>query len=110
MMKHNKDCRYYEGYKPCKMHKLYKVECDDCKYYDKFDYKILIINFAAIGDVIRTTSLLKPLKKKYNNCHITWLTEKKSAEALENIDLIDNLLIFDIESSLRLQIEKFDLH
>ncbi len=52
---------------------------------------ILIIKLGALGDVLRTTSILRGLKKKYKNCKISWLTQKISSELLENNDLIDNI-------------------
>ncbi|HPN38521.1 MAG TPA: glycosyltransferase family 9 protein [Melioribacteraceae bacterium] len=73
------NCIHFKGDIPCKPHKLHNVKCvdnngDDCKFYTKNEYKILIIKLGAIGDVIRTTPLIKPIKEKYNNCKIYWLT------------------------------------
>lgn len=53
--------------------------------------KILIVKLGAIGDVMRTTSLLPGLKEKYDPVQIDWLTAA-SAEAL----LIDNPYIHDL--------------
>lgn len=38
--------------------------------------KILIVKIGAIGDVLRTTSILKGLKGKYKGAEIDWLTSK----------------------------------
>ncbi|MBI4453993.1 lipopolysaccharide heptosyltransferase I, partial [Candidatus Woesearchaeota archaeon] len=40
--------------------------------------KILVIKLGAIGDVIRTTTILHGLKAKYKNCKIDWITKKES--------------------------------
>ncbi len=45
---------------------------------------ILIIKLGAMGDVVRTTSLLPGLLKKYPKADITWVTEKESFPLLEN--------------------------
>ena len=51
---------------------------------------ILIIKLGAIGDVIRTTSILPILKEKYK-ANITWVTKTESIDLLKNNYNIDNL-------------------
>ncbi len=46
----------------------------DCPHYDKVDSRILIIKLGAIGDVIRTTPLLRRFKKEFPGAEISWLT------------------------------------
>jgi len=41
--------------------------------------KILIIKTAALGDVLRTTSILPGLHERYPGCEITWLTSAAAA-------------------------------
>lgn len=41
--------------------------------------KILILKTAALGDVLRTTSILPGLHARYPGCHITWLTSAAAA-------------------------------
>lgn len=45
--------------------------------------KILIIKFGALGDVVRTTYFLMPLKHKYVDSQIYWFTAKSSMELLK---------------------------
>ncbi len=75
-----RDCIHFLGYIPCKPHKDFGVHCIEknriiCKYYIKNKIRILIIKLGAAGDVIRTTPLLYPLRKKYSNSHLTWITD-----------------------------------
>ncbi|UII31854.1 glycosyltransferase family 9 protein [Fulvivirga ulvae] len=49
--------------------------CANCKAYSKISKKILIIKLGAIGDVIRTTPLLRKYKDLYPGCHITWISD-----------------------------------
>lgn len=104
-MKLNLNCRHFMGEKPCK----YKKLCEDCDDYDPMGKRILIIKLGAMGDVLRTTPLLQPLREKYNPCHITWVTDKASHQLLKENSLIDRLLILDLTTTLRLQIEEFDI-
>ncbi|MDD4178586.1 MAG: glycosyltransferase family 9 protein [Candidatus Margulisbacteria bacterium] len=45
--------------------------------------KILVIKIGAIGDVLRTTSILPGLKEKYGEVEIDWLTSGVSQELLD---------------------------
>ena len=66
------DCRFFYGDKPCIFNKTEGIVCDDCNYYSPIKMKILIVKLDAIGDVLRTTSILPPLKKEYPDSYITW--------------------------------------
>jgi heptosyltransferase-2 len=73
------DCRSFRGDIPCKPHKQHGVHCvddqgNDCKYYDRVGRKILIIKLGALGDVIRTTTLLRRIKQADPSSEIWWLT------------------------------------
>lgn len=57
---------------------------------------ILIVKLGAIGDVLRTTSILPGLKEKYFPVEIDWLTSKPGKEVLLNNDLIDRIFIPEV--------------
>jgi heptosyltransferase-2 len=72
-------CRHFRGDVPCAPHKQHAVHCldetgNDCRYYEPVDKKILIIKLGALGDVIRTTPLLRKLKVVEPRAEIWWLT------------------------------------
>jgi lipopolysaccharide heptosyltransferase III len=104
------DCKLFPGNKPCVPNKTEGKMCDDCNYYEPVSMKILIIKLDAIGDVLRTTSILPSLKRKYPISHITWITKKNSGEIFNNNNLVDQVLfIEDNDAAQRLSIEKYDL-
>lgn len=70
------DCRYFLGDRPCKPHKLYGVHCRDCQYFEKVKTRILIIKLGAAGDVIRSTPILRRLRKEFPDSSVTWLTDQ----------------------------------
>ncbi len=74
-----RDCRYFKGDRPCDYMKSEGAECT-CTHYDPIKARVLIIKLGELGDVIRTTPVLLPIKKKYPNSAIYWLT--KNAEFL----------------------------
>jgi len=98
------DCRHYLGHKPCQ----FLRECDGCPHYSSFGKRILIIKLAAMGDVLRTTPLLRGLRAKNPVCHVTWLTEPNVVPILRGIPEIDRLLPYAPETVLQLEIETFD--
>ena len=69
---------------------------------------ILIIKLGAIGDVIRTTSILPGLKEKYPNCEIGWVAKKESFGILKNNNLIENIYLIDQNIS-EIKNKKYDL-
>lgn len=98
------DCRYFLGDKPCRFHR----ECNGCPHYSPFGKRILIIKLAAMGDVLRTTPLLRGLRDMNPVCHITWLTEPNAVPILQGISEIDRLLPYTPDSVLQIEMETFD--
>ena len=103
------DCRYYEGAKPCDFHKRDGRLCDGCKDYDPITFRILIVKLAAVGDVLRTTSILPALKKKYAGSQITWITKSSAAPLLKSNPYIDRVFVTEGNYIEYLRNEKFDL-
>ena len=109
-MKIKRECKYFKGHIPCTYHKTHKIEdCSKCKFYKPIQKKILIIKIGALGDVIRTTTILPALRKKCPDHYISWLIKENSQELLEGHPLLDEVLIYDADTLARLQIEKYDL-
>ena len=102
------DCRFFFGDRPCSYHKNMGIKCDHCQDYSPINFKILIIKLDAMGDVLRTTSILKPLKNKYKDAHLTWCTREESREILRN-DYVDEIIIYEEDAFLRITCEKYDL-
>ena len=70
--------------------------------------QVLIIKLGAIGDVIRTTSIIQGLKSKYRNSRIDWMTKKESFDILRNNNLIEKIYL--IGSNLQeLKNKNYDL-
>lgn len=104
------DCRHFPGDRPCIFNKRDGIMCDDCPHYSPVKNKILIIKLDAIGDVLRTTSILPSLKKAYPDSHITWLTKSNAKEIFANNPLVDELMIYnDPSTTARLMSEKYNL-
>lgn len=99
------DCRYFRGDKPC----VRQCGCEGCRHYAPMGKRILIIKLDAIGDVARTTSILRPLRRAHEPCHITWLTHPIAEEMLRGNPCIDVLLAYRPESLEPLRVQRFDI-
>ena len=100
------DCKKFNGYKPCKPGKI----CDEnCNERVGMGTLILIINLDAMGDVLMTTAQLIPIKNKYPNSNIFWVTRKNAKGLLIHNPYIDKVLEWNFESVLYLQNMKFDV-
>jgi len=101
------DCRKFRGDVPCELNKLHGITCDNCDYYKPTLERILIIKLGAIGDVIRTTPILRVLKKKYPEAEIWWLTHHPEVVPV-NDGYVDNVLTFKLEDILQIQATEFN--
>ncbi len=93
----HQDCVFYKGDIPCKPHKDFGYHCEGCPVYKKISNTILIIKLGAIGDVIRTTPLLRKLREQFPNAFITWLTYSPDILSKNWVDRILNVSAENIE-------------
>ncbi|UOQ71873.1 glycosyltransferase family 9 protein [Hymenobacter cellulosilyticus] len=100
------DCRHFRGDIPCRPNKEHGYQCAGCPEYAPVQERILIIKLGAIGDVIRTTPLLRRLRQEYPQAKITWLTH---TPAILPAGAIDEILKLELTSVLHLQAREFDL-
>jgi len=81
----------------------------DCPHYEPVEPRILLVQLGLCGDVIRTTSLLPAIRRRYPKAHITWLTRPESAELLLHNPLVDRVLKLGDSSLAILQSLQFDI-
>lgn len=111
MLKWNTKCRFFNEKFACDtLSSEGYLSCEECKFASPYSKKILIIKLGAIGDVLRTTSILPALKEKYGEeILVHWMTNSESTGLLKNNPLIDKILEYNSENVLRIQQEKFDI-
>jgi heptosyltransferase-2 len=104
------DCRHFRPDRPCTPHKLHGVVCGTCtEHYDPVRTRLLIVKMAAVGDVLRTTSLLPGIHKRWPGAHITWVTSPRAAPLFRNSPLVDRVLTFSGTVPVELLVERFDV-
>lgn len=70
---------------------------------------ILIFKLSALGDVLRTTSLLRPLLARYPKAKLTWVTSQAALPLLENNPYLAEFLAWGPETKKLLSGRKIDL-
>lgn len=108
-MSWRRDCRHFVGDRPCRPHKLHGVHCDACEHYLPGPTRIAIVKLAAVGDVLRTTSILRGLREAEGPATITWITKPGAAPLFTANPEVDRVLRFDGSLPVELAAETFDL-
>lgn len=99
------DCRHFNGYKPCAR----GTTCEgSCVSYSKVQTSVLIVHLGALGAVVRSTSLLKAIKRKFPQSTITWVTDAPAHHLLKNHPGIDRVLCTNEADLLLLSALEFD--
>jgi heptosyltransferase-2 len=71
--------------------------------------RILVLKIGALGDVLRTTPILRALARDASPHHVTWVVGEAAAPLLEGHARIDRLLVPSAETSAHLSVQEFDL-
>lgn len=101
------DCRFFLGDRPCIWHKREGVVCT-CERYQPIRERVLVIKLDAMGDVLRTTSLLPPLAAAHPGAAITWVTRAESVPLLENNPYLTEIVTYGIDTLVHLGARRFD--
>lgn len=99
------DCRLFIGHKPCR----YSNVCPGCEHYRPRRPRILVIKLDALGDVLRTTCVLRGLHKAHDDPAIDWLVDPTGVGLLAHNPLLERVLPYDVGSLARLQVQTYDL-
>lgn len=97
------DCRFYRGEIPCEKKKV----CWKCEEFAPIGKRALVIKFGAAGDALRTTPILRRLRKDGFD-EITWICDEQSHEVLSLAENIDRLIVAGPETIALLAAEEFD--
>lgn len=65
--------------------------CPDCPEYEPAGFRIAVVKLAAVGDVLRTTSFLPAIRRRYEQSRIDWLTLPSAAPLFEGNPFVDTL-------------------
>jgi ADP-heptose:LPS heptosyltransferase len=102
-------CKNFSGYKPCVSY----TDClqNGCQYdtpENRIGTKILIISLDALGNVLDNTPILKPIKRKFPESTIYWITLQNAQKILQNNPLIDKVFVWTDEDKMILRNMEFD--
>lgn len=99
-------CRHFNGYKPCSKNLV--CARGACGFYESVQTRILVVHLEALGAVLRSTSLIPAIRRKYPKAQITWVTKSPAHHLLQGLD-IDRVLGIGQEDLLRLEALQFDV-
>jgi heptosyltransferase-1 len=88
----NHRCRHYRASRPCVFNKADGSECPACHHVSEYQERILFIKLDAIGDVLRSASLLPAIKARHHAPFIAWLTRSESAELVRMMEDVDAVI------------------
>jgi heptosyltransferase-2 len=103
------DCRHFPGGRPCDHHKAHQAICTECQIHSPRGKTILIIKFDAIGDVLRTTSILPSLRKAHDECFVTWITAPEATDLFIDNSLVNEVLCHGSEYLPAVLSREFDI-
>ena len=99
-------CRHFSGYKPCSKNPT----CDEqCPHQDVAQISLLIVHLGALGAVVRSTALLRAIKRKYPKSFLTWVTDSPAHHLLRGHPVIDRVLTTQASDLLQLGALEFDI-
>src|SRR5579872_4207986 len=91
-------CRHFRGSRPCKFNKLDGAECPACRHGSNYRCRVLIIKLDALGDVLRTASLLPAISAKHDAPFIAWLTRPNAVDLVAMMEGVDEVLPFTVDA------------
>jgi heptosyltransferase-1 len=87
------DCRHFRAARPCVFNKRDGSECPTCTHHSPYRDRILFIKLDAIGDVLRSASLLPAVAARHERPYIAWATRAESAELVGMMSLVDEVIV-----------------
>jgi len=85
-------CRHYRGSRPCIFNKLDRSECPTCTHGSEFHDRVLFIKLDAIGDVLRSASMLPAIMARHDAPYIAWMTRRESVDLVGMLDHVDEVI------------------
>lgn len=88
----NQRCRHFRGSRPCVFNKADGSECPTCRHCDEYKERLLFIKLDAVGDVLRSASLLPAIRAKHEGPFIAWVTRSDAAELVGIMEGVDEVI------------------
>jgi len=85
-------CRHYIASKPCVFNKIDGSECPTCRHFSEYNDRVLFIKLDAIGDVLRSASLLPAIIGRHDRAYLAWLTATESVDLVMMLSYVDEVI------------------
>jgi ADP-heptose:LPS heptosyltransferase len=104
----NYRCRHFLATKPCAFNKAEGAECPDCRHAAPARDRLLFVKLDAIGDVLRSASLLPLIRARHPDAYLAWITRPESVELVRMMAGVDEVITLDPLGLARLQTGGWD--
>lgn len=101
-------CRHFRAAKPCIYNKRDGSECPACTHASEYRSRILFIKLDAVGDILRSASLLPAVIAKHDAPYVAWLTRQEAAELVGMFDHVDEVITLSEEALARIAADRWD--
>lgn len=88
----NHRCRHYRAAAPCVFNKAEGAECPSCRHAAEFKDRVLVIKLDAVGDVLRSASLLPAIIARHDRPYVAWLTRPESTALVGMMRRVDEVI------------------
>lgn len=100
-------CRHFNGYKPCGKNTV--CSRGACSHFESVQSRVLIVHLEALGAVLRSTSLIPAVKRKFPKSKVTWVTKSPAQNLIQGVAGVDSVLTTSSEDLLALRALEFDV-
>jgi ADP-heptose:LPS heptosyltransferase len=101
-------CRFFKGSVPCAFNKADGSECPTCTHISEVGTRVLIIKLDALGDVLRTGSLVPAIRALHEAPFVVWVTRPDAVELAGMIRGVDSVIALTLDGLAELQAGEWD--
>ncbi len=100
-------CRHFNGYKPCG--KNTNCSRGSCAHFESVQARVLVVHLEALGAVLRSTSLVPAIRRRFPKSKLTWVTKAPAQHLLSSVNGVDRVLTTSSDDLLQLSVLEFDV-
>jgi ADP-heptose:LPS heptosyltransferase len=99
------ECIHFTGYRPCR----YDSQCQGCEHFVAAGPDILILKLYQLGNIVKSTPVLRALQRQYPGCRISWMASPSGSQLLANNPNLHQLLTDSAQDLLYAQQVHWDV-
>ena len=101
-------CRHFRTSRPCMFNKSDGSECCNCTHTSLTKTRVLIIKLDAVGDVLRTASIVPIISELHESAYIAWLTCAEAVALVGMVRGVDEVIELSVAGLARVSTGGWD--